>query len=92
MSRPLRDRNLAFVREHLSSCSCVDCGEFDIVVLDFDHRDGKSANVSRLTHSECSLARLDDEIAKCDVRCANCHRRKTAAEFGYYRHRAGEAA
>ncbi|MDT0631365.1 hypothetical protein RQM47_04820 [Rubrivirga sp. S365] len=31
-----------------------------------------------------SLAKLDAEIAKCEVRCANCHKRKTAIEQGWY--------
>jgi hypothetical protein len=91
-SRPLRQRNLRIVRDHLLKTACVDCQENDPLVLDFDHVDDKQASVSRLAHSECSLARLEAEMAKCVVRCANCHRRKTAADFGHYRHRSGEAA
>lgn len=87
-TRPLRDRNLRLLFEHLTIAGCVDCEEQDLVVLDFDHCHGKTASVSRLAQSECSVARLEEEIAKCEVRCANCHRRRTAATFGYYRHRA----
>jgi hypothetical protein len=91
-TRPLRDRNLAYLFDRLRAGGCVDCGEHELVVLDFDHADGKIAAVSRLAHRECSLARLDEEIAKCSVRCANCHRRRTAEEFGYYRFLAAEEA
>jgi hypothetical protein len=28
-------------------------------------------------------ARVRAEIEKCDVRCVNCHRRKTARDFGW---------
>ena len=91
-ARPLRDRNLRFLFEKLRATGCVDCGERELVVLDFDHVKGKTASVSALARRECSIARLEEEIAKCEVRCANCHRRKTAATFGYYRHRAAEAA
>lgn len=72
---------LDFFRSH----PCVDCGEGDPVVLDFDHvRGTKSANISCLLGKSSSRAILA-EIEKCDVRCANCHRRKTAKERGYYR-------
>ena len=30
-------------------------------------------------------ASLKQEIAKCEVVCANCHRRRTAKQFGWYR-------
>jgi hypothetical protein len=84
--RTLRQRNAAYVRAHLLEHPCVDCGEADLTVLDFDHRSDKKAKLSALAHGEYSLERIDAEIAKCDVRCGNGHRRKTAADFGYARY------
>jgi hypothetical protein len=82
-TRPLRERNYAFLFEALRS-GCVDCEEMDLIVLDFDHRDDKNANVSVLARRECSLATLQREIDLCDIRCANCHRRRTAATTGRF--------
>lgn len=79
--RGQRQRNKAFVAAHLDSHPCVDCGEADPVVLDFDHVRGKKVrNVSDLcgAFGYCSTETLMAEIAKCEVRCANCHRRATA--------------
>lgn len=57
---------------------CVDCGEKDLRVLDFDHVRGvKRAVVSMLINRRSSVRRIYEEIDKCDVRCANCHRRTT---------------
>jgi hypothetical protein len=79
--RPLRDRNYAYLYEALRS-GCVECGETDLVVLDFDHRGDKLAKVTDLARNEYSLARLQREIDRCEVRCANCHRRRTATARG----------
>ena len=60
---------------------CVDCGERDPVVLEFDHRDSskKCFTISqKLAHMSWEL--LQEEMAKCDVRCSNCHKLKTAKE------------
>jgi hypothetical protein len=46
-----------------------------------------SERVSALARRECSLATLQREIDLCDVRCANCHRRKTAATAGRFQAR-----
>jgi hypothetical protein len=83
--RPIRRRNRLFVRDHLSSHPCVDCGESDPVVLDFDHIDctAKKKAVSRMVSDCYSLGDIRREISKCEVRCANCHRRRTAAQFGW---------
>jgi hypothetical protein len=66
----------AYLREH----PCVDCGETDLVVLDFDHRgeQPKVANVSAMLAKGWGWESIAAEIAKCDVVCANDHRRRTA--------------
>lgn len=55
---------------------CADCGYKEHpAALDFDHRPGtvKLFNVGNFT-THGSWRRVEEEIAKCDVRCANCHR------------------
>jgi hypothetical protein len=76
-----RRRLAAYLRGH----PCVDCGETDLQVLEFDHRDRtqKRGAISRLVYA-VSWRRLEQEVALCDVRCSNCHRRRTAAQFGYW--------
>jgi hypothetical protein len=80
-----KDRNTKFIREYLSTHPCVDCGEDDLIVLEFDHTDHrfKSGNISRLKQNSVSLKALKAEISKCEVRCANCHRRRTSKQFGW---------
>lgn len=73
------------IRGYLLSHPCVDCGESDPAVLDFDHLRDKRADVSALVHGAASWDLILAEIAKCEVRCSNCHRRRTAKTFGYYR-------
>jgi hypothetical protein len=82
---PGEARNMTFVYEHLTHHGCVDCEERRLCVLDFDHVAGKDASVIVLAHGGYGLARLEAEMAKCVVRCANCHRRRTAQEGGHYR-------
>jgi hypothetical protein len=67
---------------------CVDCGEQDIRCLEFDHRDRstKSANIAGLLRLVVPWDVIWQEIQKCDVRCANCHRRRTAAQVNSWRH------
>lgn len=75
-----RLRNLDHVRSIKEATSCVDCGKnYPHYVMDFDHLPGciKVASISRLCQTEASLDRLDEEIAKCEVVCANCHRQRT---------------
>ncbi len=81
-----RKRNREFIAQYLSTHPCVDCGEADPVVLEFDHRDPatKRAEVGRLINTT-TLAVVRAEVDKCDVRCGNCHRIRTATQFGSYR-------
>ena len=64
---------------------CIDCKESDPIVLEFDHIKGnKVENVSKLIADGFSWDIIEIEIKKCDVRCANCHRRKTAKQFNHH--------
>src|SRR5215472_557689 len=61
-----------YVTEHLAARSCVDCGESDIIVLEFDHVRGvKSGDISSLIRKSASLSTIQLELSKCDIRCAN---------------------
>jgi hypothetical protein len=70
-----------YVWDYLSEHPCVDCGEKDVVVLEFDHKSSKLYNLSEIIKERSSLTKVKKEIEKCVVRCANCHRRKTAKDF-----------
>jgi len=73
-----KERNQRLMFEHLSAHTCVDCGEADIMVLEFDHvRGEKLFNLTDGVRNGTSKKRLLEEIDKCEVRCCNCHRRKT---------------
>jgi hypothetical protein len=84
--RDRRHRNRALLLEYLLAHPCVDCGQRDPVVLDFDHRDPrmKRAEIAKLAARQTWETVLS-EIAKCDVRCASCHRKRTAAQFNWRR-------
>lgn len=67
------------VEKHLRVNPCIDCHEADIIVLEFDHvRGEKIAAISTMLSNLVSEDILKAEIAKCEIRCANCHRRVTA--------------
>lgn len=69
--------------EYLSGKRCVDCGESDPIVLEFDHVSGeKSFSISKRA-GRASWATIKREIEKCEIRCANCHRRKTAKQLNH---------
>ena len=80
--KEVRQRNQAVILEWLSSHPCVDCGNDDIRVLEFDHlpEHKKLNNVSNLINNSTEV--LVAEIAKCEVRCANCHKIKTYERIG----------
>lgn len=76
-------RNREWLFEYLKVNPCVDCGNPDIRVLEFDHVCGtKKAGVGRLISNGCSIETIKEEIAKCEVRCRNCHQIKTFERMG----------
>ena len=82
------DANKRRLYTYLFSHPCVDCGETDIRCLEFDHvRGSKTTSISDLLQRAASWATIEAEIAKCEVRCANCHRIKTGERGGWWRFR-----
>lgn len=78
--RDISRRNQDWVINYLNDHPCVDCDIDDIRVLEFDHLSDKVANVANLMTG--SLEKLQIEIAKCEVRCRNCHVIKTYERMG----------
>lgn len=71
---------------YYKSHPCLDCGEDDYIVCQSDHTRGKKRDcISHLIHRGCQWSEIEKELAKCETRCANCHMRKTAKEFDWYK-------
>ena len=71
--------------EYLKKCYCKDCTESNPIVLDFDHKKDKLFNISDMI-GRISWERIEKEIAKCEVVCANCHRIRTARRLKWYKY------
>jgi len=86
--RIMRDRtaeeNRLRVWQYLAGHPCVDCGERDPVVLQFDHLRDKRKNIGNMCSAGFAWETIAEEIAKCQVRCANCDVTKTARERGFW--------
>jgi len=80
-SQEYRRRQLArLVAQLKAGRPCLDCGQvFPPCVMDFDHRPGvdKSFGLNGHNLGRHALATVMDEVAKCDLVCANCHRLRT---------------
>jgi hypothetical protein len=78
LSRQKERKNAA--RDYINSIKkrskCSKCPIDNYVVLDFHHRDPKMKEISAcdMVTNKYSIARIDAELAKCDIVCANCHR------------------
>jgi hypothetical protein len=72
-------KQISSLIKSLKEKPCADCRqEYPTWVMDFDHRENevKYKDVSKLTGNS-SRGIVLQEIAKCDVVCANCHRQRT---------------
>lgn len=75
--RALREAHKQII-EGVKARPCADCGRtFPPYVMDFDHvRGSKCGEIGRIKNHVTTRALLE-EIAKCEVVCANCHRVRT---------------
>lgn len=82
----LQQQKAKYVYDYLATHPCEVCGESDPVVLEFDHLDRGEKSFCISVSRMFSFEKIDEEIAKCRVLCANCHRRHTAKQLGYYQY------
>ena len=80
----VRRERIQYLLEYFRTHPCVDCGEADPLVLEFDHLGNKVFTISEGLRDRAWQPILD-EIDKCEVVCANCHRRRTAQRAGFAR-------
>jgi hypothetical protein len=74
--------NSKFIYDYLKKHPCVDCGNANPVVLEFDHVFGNKKNtISDLWRKGYSVESIKKELEKCEIRCSNCHQIKTAKEM-----------
>lgn len=70
-----------FFKDYLVGCECIDCGETNRNLLEFDHvRGDKLFTISEAKRGAYTDEKIMDEVKKCEIRCCNCHRLIT-----YYR-------
>lgn len=79
-----RNDNRQKLIDYLLEHPCLDCYNTDVEVLQFDHVDPsmKTYNISSILTRPWST--VEKEIIKCEVRCANCHIKKTRRQFGHW--------
>ena len=72
----LRKRKKEWIDDYKSTHPCVHCGESHPACLDFHHRNPSEKTLTiSLAIARASLERIQMEVAKCDILCANCHRK-----------------
>ena len=78
-----RDKMLIY----LSDKNCEMCGECDNRVLEFDHLDPalKLFSISQAVRLGYGWNQVLDEISKCRILCANCHKKHTSNQYGWYK-------
>jgi hypothetical protein len=84
--REVKLERTRWLLDYFADHPCTDCGEGDPIVLEFDHLRDKELAMARAI-VDCSWETFLAEIEKCEIVCANCHRRRTAARGGFLRHR-----
>jgi len=80
LNKHYRDIKRNFLKDIKDKLSCMHCDESENICLDFHHRDpsSKVKSVSQMVVFKFSDEKILEEIDKCDVICANCHRKHHA--------------
>ncbi len=83
----LREEYRTKMIAYLSDKACEQCGEGDIRTLEFDHLDPsqKKFSISQGVRLGYSWDEIILEINECRILCANCHKKHTSSQFGWYK-------
>lgn len=80
-ARPHRAARRDYLRALKVASGCVDCGfDADPTLLHFDHRPGTVKEFEPAAGAHRTWEKMLAEVAKCDVRCVSCHRKRHAQE------------
>ena len=81
--RKRRDASFLRLWDWFAEHPCVDCGETNPLALELDHVRGTKVNAiaNMMDHA---WHKIEAELAKCETRCGNCHKIKTAASLGHF--------
>ncbi len=73
--------------KYLKDKTCIMCDESDMRTFEFDHLDPatKLFNISQAVRQGYRWPAVVMEIKKCRILCANCHKKHTATQFGWYK-------
>ena len=82
--RQVKLERMVWLVQYLREHPCVDCGETDPVVLEFDHLREKLFGIGQML-ADRPWRDVLAEIEKCEVVCCNCHRRRTARRGNFLR-------
>jgi hypothetical protein len=84
-------KNRVCMLEYLKTHHCVDCGESNPIMMEFNHLkpEEKVYNISQMM-SDFSWDKILSEIEKCEVVCANHHKVRTAIQQGWYKNNIGD--
>lgn len=78
VSNKRRQKSIAEFVNLQKNKPCMDCGiSYPSYVMDFDHLGNKIASIAVMVQEMRSIAKIQAEINKCDLVCANCHRERT---------------
>lgn len=74
--RTLRKKYQSWLLDYKKGLGCVKCGTNDYRVLEFHHQDGKEKDfsIAFARDNNLGILRIKQEIKKCVILCANCHR------------------
>lgn len=83
VKRGLQEKLIAYLKDK----ACIQCGEADIRVLEFDHLDPllKRFGIANAITDGRKWEDILAEIHKCQILCANCHKKRTAVQYGWFK-------